>query len=225
MPDGFLLQHRSALSKYRGERPEVAVNVGRPSNGMATRAEPFWCVMATEYQADADAARYLSRWFDVRQFVIQAYRPAFGKRPAGFVWEAAFPGYLILRLGPDDPRQHLRADSRNGVAGLLTAVGDKDSPAILPDAAMLVLLGLAQDNLWAGTADCLGRLDRKGYLGPIPKPADMFPDLTGRLMEIEDHPLMSGLQGTCVASSKARLSLLTEAMGLVVVPRAKARPV
>lgn len=207
----------SALVGMVAESP-----IGRDArNGTAAQ----WCVMATEYQADDHAARYLAAWFDVRLFTVQTYRPALGKRPAGFTHEPAFPGYLILRLGPGDPRAPLRADSRHGVAGLLTAVGDKDSPAILPDAAMLVLLGLAQDNLWTGTADCLGRLDRKGYLGPIPKPADMFPDLTGRLMEIEDHPLMSGLQGTCVASSKARLSLLTEAMGLVVVPRAKARPV
>jgi hypothetical protein len=180
--------------------------------------------MATEYQADADAARYLAAWFDVRLYTVQTYRPALGKRPAGFAYEPAFPGYLILRLGPEDPVQHLRSDSRNGVAGLLTAVGDKDSPAVLPDSAMLVLLSLADDNAWTAP-HCLGRLDRKGYLIPIPKPADMFPDMRGRLMEIEDHPLLSGLQGTCVASSKQRLSLLTEAMGLVVVPRAKARPV
>lgn len=194
-------------------------------NGTATQWRgPAWVILCAD--DDRAALRYLiDHDFDARLYTVQTYSPALGKRPSGWRIEAAFPGYLLLRLAPNDPRHLLRRDSRNGIDRILSAVGQPDSPAILPDPAMLVLLGLVQQNAWAGLGNVLGRVDRKGFLAPIPKPAEMYPDLTGELLEIEDHPFLSGLRGQCVASSKARLSLLTEAMGMVTVARDKVRVV
>lgn len=190
--------------------------VGRDaSNGIATRDQPAaWVVVAAEYQADADAALYLRRHgFDCRQFLVQTWRPALGRRPSGWGTEAAFPGYLIVRLFPEDELHHLRADSRNGIAGWLHAVGAPDTPAVLPDLAMWTLLSLAEANAWTTERSLLGRIGDRGILALVPKPSEMFPDITGAELEIADHPYLAGFRGECLRSGPERVVVLLRLLG------------
>lgn len=187
----------------------------RASNGIAARARSAaWIVVATEYRAEADAARYLDHHgFDARQFLVQTRRPALGKRPASWATEHAFPGYLIVRLHPTDPLHWLRPDSRNGVAGWLHAVGAADAPATLPDATMLALLDMAARNAWTGETLLLGQIDLDGRLVAVPRPAEAAPDLTGETLLVEDHPWLAGMRGECLRSGRDRVTLLLRLLG------------
>ena len=206
---------------------QIGLAAQGPWNGIATHAQaPAWVVCATDYQADAAALRYLTdAGFDARSYLVQTQQPALGKRPAYIRTEPAFPGYLLIRLGPDDPRHLIRKDSRNGVEGLLSAVGSQ-APAILPDAAVLVLIDMAEANRHAGYP-ILGRIDDGGRLRPIPRPNEPVPDWTDQTLTVVDHPFASGLTGTCIHSGRDRVILLLELLGgtrRVELSRSAVRP-
>lgn len=187
-----------------------------PSNGRATRAQApaAWVVVATEYQSEGDAALFLeSHGFEVRQFLIETRRPALGKRPAYWAKEPAFPGYLIVWVQPGDPIHYLRADSRNGIAGWLHAVGDPEQPAAMPNDGMAWLLTRCVENAWAGEPYLLGRVQDGGRLSRVPLPAEAVPDLSGLEIEIADHPWLSGSRGACLQSGTERVVMLLSMLG------------
>lgn len=223
MPDGFWLRPGAKLGS-----DGRAADSHRARNGIATRARvAAWIVVATEYQADTDAARHLAKHgFDARQFLVRSYHSALGKRPAFLANEPAFPGYLIVRLHPTDPLHCLRADSRHGLAGWLHAVGAPDTPAVLPDLAMAVLLEMAAKNTWTGEDALLGQVDERGRLVPVPSLHAPAPDFSGLEVEIVDHPWLAGLRGTCLHSGRDRVVVLLSLLGTsrVEVDRDSVRP-
>lgn len=184
-------------------------------NGMYAGARSAaWIIVETYHRADADAATFLdSHGFDARRFLVEIYRPSLGKRPAAWVRESAFPGYLIVMVHPGDPIHHLRDDIKTGIAGWVRAIGADQGPAVLPDLAMWTLLSLAEANAWTTERSLLGRIGDRGNLAPVPKPSEMFPDITGAELEIADHPHLAGFRGECLRSGPERVVVLLRLLG------------
>lgn len=168
-----------------------------------------WHVVATEWQAEAQAQRAindLDPCFDARLFLVAEREPGTRLRPSRTKIRPAFPGYLIVRWAEGDPWRRIRKDSRLGIAGVLHAVGQPDVPAVLPDVAMAALLD---------------RVDpASGYLDAAEPEAPE--DLTGAQVEVAAGWL-AGLRGLCRRSGAERAVVLLSMLGgerEVVVPRA-----
>lgn len=175
---------------------------------------PAWVVVATDYQADSIAQRRLDNLgLDARSMQVRRRIPANRVRPATHHHEPAFPGYLIVRLAPHE-RHMARQDYKHGIVGPLTAVGQPNAPAILPDTAMLALLAEVAVNAWCGVPHLLGEIGDDGRLRPVARPEEVLPDLTGEVLEVADadHPF-AGLRGECMRSGSDRVVLLLRLIG------------
>lgn len=176
---------------------------------------PAWVVVATDYQADSTAQRRLDSFgLDARQFLVRRHCPATRVRPAAYIIEPAFPGYLIVRAAPHEAHW-LRKDYKHGIQGPLTAVGDASRPAILPDIAMAALIAMGQTHLHISSGGSfLGEIASDGTLRRVPAEEPPPPDYTGATLEVvdPDHPF-AGLAGECMRSGRDRVVLLLKLIG------------
>lgn len=127
VPRSGVAQNRSA---FRGERP---TECGRMD-------DPIWVVAATEYQEEPQAAAECrAKGFQVFNPLVRILVPQ-SNRPAIRQTVPAFPGYLFVLTTPSGWHQLKRTKH---IAGVLSVVGDRDTPAIMPQDAMSTLLARA----------------------------------------------------------------------------------
>lgn len=187
-----------ALDRPRPGFVPIAPADHEPGSGslVCGRYSAPWFVALTEWGQET-----LARG-ECQQADIQTFLPLVRKRQQmrdgklRHNIEPAFPGYLFVLI--EDAGHWHRLKRARGIAGVLHAVGDRESPAEIRPCIMAALLSCAS---------------AQGVLESLSDPpADLARVEVGQQVRITQGWL-AGMVGTCTWSSAQRVAVLLEAMG------------